>query len=391
MPLTSSATTSFIGGSSLAIVGIPNATASYSGRPRPSQRDGEMRDVVGGDRGEVLVPGLVGEPQLDPRVGLDHRQEHLEPGALDLRLDEQPQVVAAGRRGTPRRPARPACGGRGSRPGRRTGRGRRRCGERAPRAARGGCPTGPAGSRGPSRRSAPARSVGHRVDDVVGARGRLEVLAGEVLPDEAADDPDAARAQLGELVELVVLVAEDRRRASSPRPRPRTRPSGVSKLEAAVTSGWSQTPVRSSAPRHRPLLAPRLGEDEAPVAELVDRGADVAADDRLAAVEPLADDADVHALSPPTQPEPASRGGRAPRSPPRTLISRGLRGSSRSRSTSPRRDGVDADAGPVLFARLLPDRRDAREAGGREHLLEAGDVRDPPVRRVAVAPRRGTA
>ena len=118
---------------------------------------GRDRDVVGGDRGEVLVPGLVGEPQLDPLVGLDQRQDPLEAGPLDLGLDEQPQVLAAcvreglddrlGRLAVAEEPAgedepdEAVVAARGP----------------APRAARGGSPRGPAGSRGPSPRSAPAR------------------------------------------------------------------------------------------------------------------------------------------------------------------------------------------------------------------------------------------
>ena len=119
------------------------------------------------------------------------------------------------------------------------------------------------------------------------------MLSREVLPDEAADHLDSAPAELRHLFELVVLVAED----------------GVDSvgadpvdvfLEGSLEAGGlgdvglvpDACPFEGAG--HRALLAAGLGEDEGLVTELVDGGAQLAADHRLAAVEPLGDDADAH-------------------------------------------------------------------------------------------------
>ena len=69
-----------------------------------------------------------------------------------------------------------------------------------------------------------ALALGDRVDDVVGSSGRLEVGLGEVLPDEPPDHPNPSGPQLRELVELVVLIAEDDLDRVVLDPRARTRP-----------------------------------------------------------------------------------------------------------------------------------------------------------------------
>src|SRR5919202_4110532 len=64
-----------------------------------------------------------------------------------------------------------------------------------------------------------ALATGDRVDDVEGLAGAGDVVGGEVLPDEAADQQDAPRAERRELRELVVLIAEDRLDPAALHPR----------------------------------------------------------------------------------------------------------------------------------------------------------------------------
>ena len=145
-----------------------------------------------------------------------------------------------------------------------------------------------------------------RVDAIVGLPGRGQVLLGEVLPDEATDHPDAALAEPRQLGELVVLVAEDRLDSVHLDPghvlverHLEGRALGDSRL--IPDSG----PLQRPGPR--PPLAPWPREYEAFVAELVNRRTHVAADDRLAPVEPLRHDPHPHqgtsSAAPPGVPE----------------------------------------------------------------------------------------
>ena len=125
------------------------------------------------------------------------------------------------------------------------------------------------------------------------------------------------------------------------------------------------------------------------MAELVDGGAEVAADHGLAAVEPLADDPDVHSAQPVVarvalREAALGRLRLLGRLPPLMLICFGLRGCRRARSTLPRGRRGRRARPEALAALVLPDGRDPVEAGRLEHLLEAGAVRDPPVRLVGV-------
>ncbi len=304
-PLRPSRTTSFIGGSSLVITGWPKAIASYRGRPSPSQREGVMQTSQAAIVRRWSLPGLVAETQLDPLVAAHLAAEPVEPVALDLRLDEQPQVrVLRSHEGLDHRFQRFAMADEAAREdevddravlalgrGRVTRVGRvgvwreaEQLGMDAPRHAR--------------RLQAHVRvahllGLGHRVDRVVGLAGAGKVLGGEVLPDEAPDDADAAGAQGCELGELVVLVAEQDvdRVVGDPRLVLGERHLELRGLGDAFLV---PDPRPLQRPRSRPLLTPRPGEHERLMPELVDRRAHVAANDRLTAVEPLRHDPHPH-------------------------------------------------------------------------------------------------
>ena len=114
-----------------------------------------------------------------------------------------------------------------------------------------------------------------------------------MLPDEAADHANAALAQGRELLELVVLVAEQHLDPVSLDP-------GDVLLERHLEGrglGDSRLvpdpgPLEHAGPR--PLLAPGPGEHEALMPQLLDRRAHIAPNDRLPPVEPLRHDADAH-------------------------------------------------------------------------------------------------
>ena len=123
----------------------------------------------------------------------------------------------------------------------------------------------------------------------------MHVLVAEVLPDEAPDRPHALLAQMVDLVELVVLVAEHDLDRVRPDPvlvlaqrhvvlarlgDPGLIPDGVDLAGRG----------RGRLLRPRPRAGP--GEDEGLVPELLERRADLARDDRLPRGDPLGDDAD---------------------------------------------------------------------------------------------------
>ena len=93
--------------------------------------------------------------------------------------------------------------------------------------------------------------AGERVDDVVGLERAVDMVRREVLPDEAPDRPDPLFAQGRDLLELVVLVAEDRLDPVVRDPASYSSPV-ISKAADSVIPGWSQTSSRSSAPGRGP-------------------------------------------------------------------------------------------------------------------------------------------
>ena len=70
----------------------------------------------------------------------------------------------------------------------------------------------------------------------------------------------------------------------------------MKKSEAGVTPDCAQTSSSRGLLRHREALLRRPAEDERLVAELVERGAELAGDDALPAVEPEGADPDLHGL-----------------------------------------------------------------------------------------------
>ena len=101
-------------------------------------------------------------------------------------------------------------------------------------------------------------------------------------------------AQRLDRLEAVVLVEEREVELVLAAPaRPARRPgSGIA--EASVTRGWSQTPVRSTNDGRMFVGPGRPGEHERLVTERVERGAQLARDDALPAVEPVGADPDSH-------------------------------------------------------------------------------------------------
>ena len=133
-----------------------------------------------------------------------------------------------------------------------------------------------------------------RVDRVVGPLRRLDVLGGEVLPDEAADRADAERPQRLDRIPLVVLVEEDQLEPV------RAGPLLVLGDRDLVGRGLGHpglVPDRVALAlgrRFRARSRPGPGEHEGLVAEPIEGRADLAGDDGLTARRPLADDPDPH-------------------------------------------------------------------------------------------------
>ena len=126
----------------------------------------------------------------------------------------------------------------------------------------------------------------HREDDVVGTARALDMLGGEVLPHEAADDLHASLSQLGELREAVVLVAEDRLDALALDPLGVVGERDVVLRRLGHARLVPDVVARQRAGLRAALLL-RAGEDERLVAQRVERRARLAAHHGLAAVEPL--------------------------------------------------------------------------------------------------------
>lgn len=135
------------------------------------------------------------------------------------------------------------------------------------------------------------------VDPVEGAAGGLDVLVGEVLPDEAADRADAGIAEPGDLVELVVLIEQDQVDSG------RLGPGEVLVAGDQVVAGGGHPLLRPDAfgvdPAGLDVRLPRRpGQDVGLVPEPVEGRPDLAGDDGLPAVEPVGDDPDPHRLEP---------------------------------------------------------------------------------------------
>ena len=117
-----------------------------------------------------------------------------------------------------------------------------------------------------------ALAPGERVDRVIGATRRLGVGRGEGFPDEAADGANAARAQLRDRVESVVLVAEHRIEPFL------VRPAQILGCTDLVRAGLRDVGVRPgriaglgrAAPAQRARAASGAGEDERAVADLLE-------------------------------------------------------------------------------------------------------------------------
>ena len=133
-----------------------------------------------------------------------------------------------------------------------------------------------------------------RVDRVVGPLRRLDVLGGEVLPDEPADRADAERPQRLDRIPLVVLVEQDQLEPV------RAGPLLVLGDRDLVGRGLGHPgllPDRVALAlgrRFRPRSRPGPGEHEGLVAEPIEGRADLAGDHGLTAGRPLADDPDPH-------------------------------------------------------------------------------------------------
>ena len=125
-----------------------------------------------------------------------------------------------------------------------------------------------------------ALAPGERVDRVIGATRRLGVGRGEGVPDEAADGANAARAQLRDRVESVVLVAEHRIEPFL------VHPAQILGCTDLVRAGLRDVGVRPeriaglgrAAPAQRARAASGAGEDERAVADLLESGAKLAGD-----------------------------------------------------------------------------------------------------------------
>ena len=148
----------------------------------------------------------------------------------------------------------------------------------------------------PELRVALLLAAGQRVEDVVGALRRLGLVGAEHLPDEPADRLDSGLPDPRDLVVLVAVVPVD----------------GLDPVvgdPALVLAEWNLPVgglgdaglIPDAGPidvgRHRPLVAGRTGEDECLMALGVERIAEVAGDERLAAVEPLGDQTYAHVSS----------------------------------------------------------------------------------------------
>ena len=286
IPLTPSRTISFIGGESLVIVGMPKATASYSGRPRPSQRDGERQtwqvanwrrcSSVGRSSSSITTrsspPAACSSlPALRSTWPRMSSLRWSPPGARE-RLDDLGEGLALAHEAA--RDVEPGLVGGALDP---LG-DRQELGMAAP---------GEQGAVDPERRVAVLLGLGERVDRVVGLLRGLGVLGGEALPDEAADRPHAVAAQAGDLLELVVLVGEHDIE------RVRRHPGlvlGRRDVGLAALGHPRLVPDRVGDPL---LLSARalalLGEHEGLVPELVERRTDLPGDHGLAARKPLAD------------------------------------------------------------------------------------------------------